>query len=246
VSAPLFLAPRASLLDGEHVVLEGTEGRHAVSVQRLRVGERIDLSDGEGTLVAGRVLAVHPPDRLAVEVLERIIVPLPEPRLVVVQAIPKGERGELAVELLTEVGADAVIPWSAARCIAQWRGERGERAWHKWEMTARTASKQSRRPHVPRITAPATTGDVCTLIAASAGAVVLHEESGRPLTGWEPPEAGEIVIVVGPEGGITDDERDAFVAAGAVPVHAGPSVMRTSTAGAAACAVLAARTGRWS
>jgi len=246
MSAPLFLAPRADLLDGEHVVLDGPEGRHAVSVRRIRVGERIDLSDGEGALVAGRVLAVNPPDRLAIEVLERIIVPLPDPRLVVVQAIPKGDRGERAVEMLTEIGVDAVIPWAASRCVAQWKGERGERAWMKWESTAREAGKQARRAHVPRVTAPAATGDVVTMIRAAAGAVILHEESTLALTAWEPPSSGEIVVVVGPEGGIAPEEVEAFREAGAQVVHLGPSIMRTSTAGAAAVSVLLAATHRWS
>ncbi|MTA66511.1 MAG: 16S rRNA (uracil(1498)-N(3))-methyltransferase [Actinobacteria bacterium] len=242
----MFLAPRADLLEGTQVTLSGPEGRHAVSVVRVKVGEHIDLSDGDGLLVAGRVVEVRNPDELVIEVLERIIDDVVSPRLVVVQAIPKGERGERAVELLTEVGADAIIPWAASRCIAQWKGDRAEKALTKWENTAKAAGKQARRSRLPQVTGVATTGDVVSMIAAASGAIVLHEESTTALTDWNPPIDGEIVVVVGPEGGITSDEVEAFREAGAQIVHMGKSIMRTSTAGAAAVAVLGAVTGRWS
>jgi len=242
----MFLAPRADLLEGTHVTLSGPEGRHAVSVVRVKVGEHIDLSDGDGLLIAGRVVEVNNPDELVIEVLERIIDDVVLPRLVVVQAIPKGDRGERAVELLTEVGADAIVPWAASRCIAQWKGDRAEKALTKWENTAKAAGKQARRSRLPQVTGVATTGDVVSMIAAASGAIVLHEESTTALTDWNPPIDGEIVIVVGPEGGITSDEVEAFRQAGAQIVHMGKSIMRTSTAGAAAVAVLGAVTGRWS
>ena len=242
----MFLAPRADLLEGTQVTLSGPEGRHAVSVVRVKVGEHIDLSDGDGLLVAGRVVEVRNPDELVIEVVERIIDDVALPRLVVVQAIPKGERGERAVELLTEVGADAIIPWAASRCIAQWKGDRAEKALTKWENTAKAAGKQARRSRLPQVTGVATTGDVVSMIAAASGAIVLHEESTTALTDWNPPIDGEIVVVVGPEGGITSEEVEAFREAGAQIVHMGKSIMRTSTAGAAAVAVLGAVTGRWS
>ena len=242
----MFLAPRADLLEGTQVTLSGPEGRHAVSVVRVKVGEHIDLSDGDGLLIAGRVVEVNNPDELVIEVLERIIDDVVLPRLVVVQAIPKGDRGERAVELLTEVGADAIVPWAASRCIAQWNGDRAEKALTKWENTAKAAGKQARRSRLPQVTGVATTGDVVSMIAAASGAIVLHEESTTALTDWNPPIDGEIVIVVGPEGGITSDEVEAFRQAGAQIVHMGKSIMRTSTAGAAAVAVLGAVTGRWS
>ena len=242
----MFLAPRADLLEGTQVTLSGPEGRHAVSVVRVKVGEHIDLSDGDGLLIAGRVVEVNNPDELVIEVLERIIDDVVLPRLVVVQAIPKGDRGERAVELLTEVGADAIVPWAASRCIAQWKGDRAEKALTKWENTAKASGKQARRSRLPQVTGVATTGDVVSMIAAASGAIVLHEESTTALTDWNPPIDGEIVIVVGPEGGITSDEVEAFRQAGAQIVHMGKSIMRTSTAGAAAVAVLGAVTGRWS
>ncbi len=141
MSAPLFFVDRQDLLAGDRVIVSGAEGRHAVTVARLQHGERVDLGDGAGLLVAGQVIRAQAPDLLEVQVLERIIAPDPDPRLVVVQALPKGDRGELAVELLTEVGVDAIVPWAAARSIAQWRGDRGERSLHKWRDAARAAGK---------------------------------------------------------------------------------------------------------
>ncbi|HAM23962.1 MAG TPA: 16S rRNA (uracil(1498)-N(3))-methyltransferase [Actinobacteria bacterium] len=246
MSAPLFFVDRQDLLAGDRVIVSGAEGRHAVTVARLQHGERVDLGDGAGLLVAGQVIRAQAPDLLEVQVLERIIAPDPDPRLVVVQALPKGDRGELAVELLTEVGVDAIVPWAAARSIAQWRGDRGERSLHKWRDAARAAGKQSRRAHLPVVSSLATTGDVLRMVSSATATVVLHEESTAALTNWSPPARGEIVVVVGPEGGLTADEVSAFREAGAEVRHLGPSVMRTSTAGAAASAVLLAATGRWS
>lgn len=162
-----------------------------------------------------------------------------------VQALPKGDRGELAVETMTEVGVDAVIPWSASRCITQWKGDRGAKALAKWRATAREAGKQSRRLRFPEVGEPMTTRQLAPLLARAAFAAVLHEEGAEPLAAAELPTAGEIVLVVGPEGGVSPEELAAFAEAGAKPYRLGPSVLRTSTAGVAAGALLLGRTGRW-
>jgi 16S rRNA (uracil1498-N3)-methyltransferase len=177
-------------------------------------------------------------------VVARTVEPPPALRLVLVQALPKAERGELAVELATEVGVDEVVPWVAARCVMQWKGERGERQHARWAATAREAAKQSRRAWVPPVGPLHTTSQVAARIAA-ARALVLHEAGEQPLTASGLPADGELLLVVGPEGGIDERELDAFAAAGAATVRLGPTVLRTSTAGAAALAVLSARTGRW-
>jgi 16S rRNA (uracil1498-N3)-methyltransferase len=245
MTAPLFLVPPAALASGDEVEVTGPEGRHAVTVKRLTVGERVDVGDGAGHVVIGRVAAVHAPDRLVVQVVERRIAPEPQPRVVVVQAVPKGERGELAVSLLTEVGADTIVPWDASRCVAQWKGERGEKSWRKWESAARAAGKQSRRVTFPVLEPLATTREVAALVGSAACALVMHEEGTASLPSVTLPESGEVVIVVGPEGGITPEELAAFVGAGAIAVRMGPSVMRTSTAGTAAVSAVMAATGRW-
>jgi 16S rRNA (uracil1498-N3)-methyltransferase len=245
MSPPVFVAPSAALASGEEVVLDGAEGRHAVTVRRMRVGEVVMLTDGQGLQVVGTVSEAAPPDRLTVTVTERRSLPVPTPRVSVVQAIPKGDRAELAVSLMTEVGVDAVVPWAAARCVARWEGERGTKARRRWESTAVESGKQARRARFPTIGELVTIEGVVAQIRSAAAALVLHEAAAQPLSFWTPPTDGDIVLVVGPEGGITDDELGALRDAGAELVHAGPSVMRSSTAGAAAAAVVLARAGRW-
>jgi 16S rRNA (uracil1498-N3)-methyltransferase len=167
----------------------------------------------------------------------------------VAQGVAKGERGERAVQAMTEVGVDEVLPWDAARSVARWRGERGERSRQRWVATAREAAKQARRVRLPQVAELASTHQVAARMAAtvSAGgvALVLHEEAVERLSARALPDSGEVLLAVGPEGGIGDDELAAFEAAGAVPVRLGDTVLRTSTAGAAALAVLSARLGRW-
>lgn len=235
-TVPLFFAE--TVPDGDSFALTGDEGRHAARVRRLGVGESLVLGDGRGTLVDCTVAGVLG-DGLDLRVVERRFVPAPDPRLVVVQALPKGDRAELAVETMTELGADAIVPWAASRSVAQWHGPRGAKALDKWRRTAREAAKQSRRAWVPDVRALAATRDLTPTL-------VLHEAATTPLAGVELPASGEIVIVVGPEGGIADEELAGFEAAGAVAVRLGDPVLRTSTAGAAVLAALSMRLGRWS
>jgi 16S rRNA (uracil1498-N3)-methyltransferase len=176
-------------------------------------------------------------------VRERVVLPEPQPRLVVAQALPKGDRGELAVELMTEIGVDAVVPWAATRCVTVWSGERGERSRQRWESHAREAAKQARRPRIPAIEPLVTTKH---LAARDATILVLHESATELLPAVNLPAEGEVLLVVGPEGGITDDELAAFRDVGAHLCRLGPEVLRTSTAGLAALAALLPRTTRWS
>ena len=175
----------------------------------------------------------------------RFEVPAQTPEFVLVQALPKGDRGPLAVELATELGVDRIVPpGRAARCVTRWRDDRVAKGVAKWRAAARAASKQSRRPRVPEITDPMTTREVCGLLADTDLAVVLHERATRPLAGLDIPRQGTVAVVIGPEGGLTDGEVVAFRAAGAQAVRLGAEVLRTSTAGAAALAALSMRT-RW-
>ncbi|MGP3979924.1 16S rRNA (uracil(1498)-N(3))-methyltransferase [Streptomyces sp. KR80] len=247
MTAPVFLADGDRLRAGTTTItLDGPEGRHAVSVRRLRVGEEIVLTDGAGLGAYGTVAAVEGKDRLEVAVAELRTEPEPSPRITVVQALPKGDRGELAVETMTETGADAIVPWAASRCVTQWKGERGLKSLGKWRATAREAGKQSRRLRFPEVTDLMTTRQVAVRLAQSSFAAVLHEEGGAPLATAELPDQGDIVLVVGPEGGVSPEELAAFAASGAKPHRLGPTVLRTSTAGTAATALLLERTGRWS
>ncbi|MGW4153360.1 16S rRNA (uracil(1498)-N(3))-methyltransferase [Micromonospora chersina] len=244
MSAPLFLVE--ALPTGDTLTLDGPEGHHAATVQRLRVGEELLLADGRGGTATAVVSAVGK-GTLDLRVTSRGYVDASVPRLVVVQGIAKGDRGELAVQAMTEVGVDEIVPWAASRSVTQWRGDRGVRAREKWAATAREAAKQARRPWLPVVagTPDESTTTVTRRIAGAAAAFVLHEEAEERLTTVELPQAGEIVLVVGPEGGIADTELTAFEQAGARPVRLGPSVLRTSTAGVAALSVLSARLSRW-
>ncbi|MEV0278233.1 16S rRNA (uracil(1498)-N(3))-methyltransferase [Streptomyces sp. NPDC050610] len=246
MTAPVFLADSlAGAEAGSVVALTGPEGRHAVSVRRLRVGEEVTLTDGEGVGAYGTVAALEGKDRLEVSVTEVRTEPAPRPRITVVQALPKGDRGELAVETMTETGVDAIVPWSASRCVTQWKGDRGLKALGKWRATAREAGKQSRRLRFPQVSDLMTTRQVAALLADAAFAAVLHEEGSDPLATSPLPAAGDLVLIVGPEGGVSPDELTAFADTGAKPYRLGPSVLRTSTAGTAATALLLGRTGRW-
>lgn len=243
MSPPVFLAESAQLA-ADRIVLGGAEGRHAATVRRLRAGERVDLTDGAGRL-AECVVTGPAPGGLELEVLARRDEPAPSPRLVVVQALPKGDRGELAVETMTEVGVDEIVPWAASRCVTQWRPERREKSLGRWRNAAREAAKQARRSWMPVVADLATTAEVAERIAAADSALVLHEEADAPLSGMKTPAAGEILLVVGPEGGITEEELRRFGEAGGLPTRLGQTVLRTSTAGVAAAAVLLSACGRW-
>ncbi len=251
MTAPFFLVEPASLSSspGSVVVIDGAEGRHAATVRRLEVGETVRVGDGRGRVVEGPVLAVVGKDRVDVEVASYAETPAPSPRVVVVQALAKGDRSDLAVELATEVGADVVVPWAAARSVAVWRGDKADRGVEKWRATAREAAKQSRRPFVPEVRALASTADVVARIRAAVdrGGVgaVLHEAAPYRLGDLALPRSGDVVLVVGPEGGIAGDELELLADAGARAVRLGPSVMRTSTAGAVAAALVLEATGRW-
>jgi 16S rRNA (uracil1498-N3)-methyltransferase len=244
VSAALFLVER--LPTGPRYVLSGSEGHHAADVQRVRIGELVTLADGRGGAVSASVAAVGK-GTVELAIADVRYLDPPNPRLVVVQGLPKGDRGELAVQAMTEVGVDEILPWAAARSVTQWRGPRGDKSHDKWAVTAREAAKQSRRPWIPRITGvpDCSTRQVAARIEDATAAFVLHEDATDRLSSARLPRWGEIVLVIGPEGGITDAEMEALTAARAVPVRLGDEVLRTSTAGVAAVSVLSVMLGRW-
>lgn len=290
MTAPLYLVPRGALDGlgaGAVVVLDGAEGRHAVTVRRTRAGERIDVADGAGVVARGIVDTVGK-DQVGIHVQALDREAAPAVRLVLVQALAKGGRDELAVETATELGVDAVTPWQASRCVVVWSGERGEKSRRRWEETVRAAAKQSRRATLPPVGSAVTTAGLASrteqVVGGGGAVLVLHEDAHEPLTevvlpgpqaradrsaGYPTeypadrsaahpadrvaqlrgdPGAGpavDVLVVVGPEGGIGEPELDQLTAAGARAVRLGPHVLRSSSAGAAALAVLSVRLGRW-
>jgi 16S rRNA (uracil1498-N3)-methyltransferase len=243
---PVFLA--ASVPASGRTVLDGEEARHAATVRRLRTGERLVLSDGAGTMARCVVEAVQPgrDAALTLSIEERWTEEPPALRVVLAQALAKGDRGELAVELATEAGVDAIVPWRAARSVAKWEdGGRGDKALARWRATARAAAKQARRAHVPDVTEPAGTRELAGLMATTSLAIVLESDVPDRLTDLSLPDTGDLLLVVGPEGGITDEELHTLREAGAHAVRLGTTVLRTSTAAAVALGALGALTTRW-
>jgi 16S rRNA (uracil1498-N3)-methyltransferase len=233
----LFLAEFEDPKPGDEIVLAGDEGRHAVVVRRIAVGETILLADGVGTAVRGPVVST---DRagLALRVEEVLRTPVDDLRFVAAQALAKGDRAELAVEMLTEIGVDEVVPWQAQRSVVKWVPDRAERHLARWRSSAREATKQSRRFRVPVVTVPLSTRELCLRIPETALTLILHESAELRIPFVDLPEAGDVMIVIGPEGGVAPDELEALTAAGGVPVRISAGVLRTSTAGVVALAQL--------
>ncbi|MET8845891.1 16S rRNA (uracil(1498)-N(3))-methyltransferase [Amycolatopsis sp. NPDC004625] len=243
---PVFHA--ASVPASGRAVLDGEEARHAATVRRLRAGERLVLSDGAGAMARCVVEGVQAgrDASLTLTVESFWTEEPPALRVLVAQALAKGDRGELAVELATEAGVDAIVPWRAARSVAKWEdGGRGDKALARWRATARSAAKQARRAHVPDVTEPVTTGELAGLVATMSLAIVLESDVPERLTDLPLPGAGDILLVVGPEGGVTDEELRTLRDAGARAVRLGTTVLRTSTAAAVALGALGALTTRW-
>ncbi|MEO3761113.1 16S rRNA (uracil(1498)-N(3))-methyltransferase [Mycobacterium sp. B14F4] len=232
---------------GEVAIVDGDEGFHAANVRRIRVGEHVDLSDGAGEL-AHCVVENVGKGRLTARVLDRRTVPQASPTVTVVQALPKSDRAELAVELATEAGADAFVAWQASRCVARWDGSaKVDKGLRRWAGVARSAARQSRRARIPQVSGPVSTAELAErLRGEDSVALVLHESARGHLTDVPLADAGALTLVVGPEGGIADDEIAALAAAGATAVRLGPTVLRTSTAAAVALGALGVLTPRWS
>jgi 16S rRNA (uracil1498-N3)-methyltransferase len=242
-SLPVFLVDELPVTDA--FVLDGPEGRHAASARRLRPGEELAVSDGRGGLVTCRVEHAER-DTVVLTVLSRERHPRPELTVTLAQALVKGERGELAVELATEAGVDDVLPWRAERCIARWEdGPRGAKAHTRWQSTVREAAKQARRPWCPEVAGPVSTARLLDRVGSAELTLVLHESADARLPEVKLPAEGELLLVVGPEGGISDAELAAFTGAGAIPVRLGPSVLRASSAAAVALGAIGALTNRW-
>lgn len=252
MSAPVFLGDPEDLAAtraGGTLTVRGAEARHAVSVRRVRPGEVVDVVDGAGTRARGKVTSAAG-EELVVAVTALTREPELAVRLTLVQALAKGGRDEQAVETATEVGIDAVVPWQSERCVSVWAGKKADRGRERWQAVALAATKQSRRARLPRVdelvVGRALLTRVSDVVAGGGAVVVLHESATVPLATVALPSEGEVLLVVGPEGGLSDREVADLADRGAAVVRLGPHVMRTSTAGPVAAALLADRLGHWS
>ena len=248
MSAPVFLA--ADLTDaapGAPVTLRGEEARHATTVRRIRVGETVELVDGRGTRVRGPVSSTQGELTITVDTVE--VEPPPAVRLTLVQALAKGGRDEQAVETATEVGIDEVVPWQSERCVSVWAGKKAGRGRERWQAVALAATKQSRRARLPEVAelvvGRALLDRVARIVDDGGTVLVLHEEADQPLRSVPLPTYGEVAVVVGPEGGLSPREVSELRDRGAAVVRLGPHVLRSSTAGPIATALLAQALGRW-
>lgn len=229
---------------GAEIVITGAEAHHAAAVRRVRVGEEVTVGDGRGLWLEAVVTDVAP-KRVVAAVTARTSHPAAALRLVLVQALAKGDRDELAIQAATELGVDEIVPWQAARSVSRWDQAKAAKGVARWQTIVREAAKQAHRAWVPVVSAPVSTAQLAA--RAASRMLVLEPTASVPLSGvaLAPDDARDLVLVVGPEGGIAPEELVALADAGATAARLGTTVLRTSTAGPAALAVLNARLGRW-
>jgi 16S rRNA (uracil1498-N3)-methyltransferase len=238
-----LLADGSSAVPGETVTLAGAEAHHAAAVRRVRAGEEVTVGDGRGTWLTGRCEDVSPRE-VVVRVTARDEVPAPRPRIVLAQALAKGDRDELAVQAATELGVDEIVPWQAARSVSRWDAAKAEKGRARWTSIVREAAKQAHRAWIPDV-APLETTAALAARAAASRVIVLEPTAESRLSDLAAEIDRDIVLVVGPEGGVAPEELDALQRAGALPARLGETVLRTSTAGPAALAVVSVALGRW-
>lgn len=241
------VALRSAIADaqvGDDVVLRGAEAHHAAVVRRVRVGEEVTVGDGRGSWLTGRCETVSP-KQVVVRVTARDDVAAPSPRIVLVQALAKGDRDELAVQSATELGVDEIVPWQSSRSVSRWDAK-AEKGRARWATIAREAAKQAHRAWLPEVSPLATTAGLIGRAAASR-LLILEPTATHALArlALDPGDDRDIVLVIGPEGGFAPDELERFEKAGATRARLGDTVLRTSTAGPAAIAVVSAILGRW-
>lgn len=239
-----FFYPEAGAATaGERVLLTGSEAHHAAAVRRVRVGEEVTLGDGAGVWLTGVVDEVAPRE-VVITISARDDVVRTGGRVTLVQALAKGDRDELAVQAATELGVDEIVPWQASRSVSRWDEKKAVKGRERWQTIAREAAKQAHRAWVPTVTAPVTTKQLAAR-AVEGRMLVLEPSATVRLGELSLDNDSDLVLVVGPEGGIDAAELAALSAAGAEIVKLGDTVLRTSTAGPAALAALHVILGRW-
>jgi len=231
----------AGAVAGDVVALTGSEAHHAASVRRVRTGEAVTLTDGRGAWLRGAVVAADP-KRVEIRIDAREERSAPGRRVLLAQALAKGDRDELAVQAATELGIDGIVPWQADRSVSRWQGAKADKGRARWQSIVREAAKQAHRAWIPEVEAPVSTNELAARTGTTC--VVLDPWTDAAVTSVDLP-AGDLMLVVGPEGGIAPEEIERLTGAGALRARLGDSVLRTSTAGPAAIAVLNARLGRW-
>lgn len=241
---PLFFTANAAKAKvGEHFTLDGEEGKHAATVRRMRIGEAIQLTDGQGHRVKG-IISETGSGSVMVDVKSVLTEPKSKPQITLVQALAKGDRDELAIQAATELGIDAVIPWQANRSVSKWEGSKIAKSVARWQSIVAEASKQSLRSWIPSVTEPLTSNQLANQVKEFGSVLILDPTAQVSLADLHF-DAASIALVVGPEGGIDSSELSRFEEAGARRVSLGSGILRTSTAGLAAISFIQAKTGAW-
>lgn len=242
---PMFFAEDAELASvGETFTLTGAEAKHASVVRRMSAGEAIQLTNGRGLRIRGTVSS-SAQEFVVVKVSSAVIEPKPQVQLVLVQALAKGDRDELAIQAATELGAFEVIPWQADRSVSRWEASKIAKGVQRWQQIVQEAAKQALRVWNPIVTDPVSTKQLAKQVAGFEQVLVLDPTAETGLTSVDLVASGRVAIVVGPEGGISNSELAELEAAGAIRVHLGGHILRTSTAGMAAISALQAKLGTW-
>lgn len=242
---PLFRIELTTLpVAGQKISLTGPEAKHAAAVRRMRIGEAIQLSNGQGLRVRGLVDSVDP-GQVDIEVAEVVEEPMPKIQIHLAQALAKGDRDELAIQAATELGIFGVIPWQAERSISRWDGPKAAKGRDRWQTIVNEAAKQSLRVFEPAVSEPKSTKELAGLVLGFDCALILDPTAEVGITSLELPNSGRLLLVVGPEGGISDSELALLESSGAHRVHLGAPILRTSTAGLAAISALLATSGAW-
>jgi 16S rRNA (uracil1498-N3)-methyltransferase len=215
------------------------DANHAIRVLRMGTGNIFNLSDGAGSWSQVQVLTVAKKS-MQVKVLETGKQEPLDTHFTVIQAIPKGDRIKESIEMCTEGGADRIVMWKAARSIGK-----SDDKIEKLQTTAREASKQSRRFRIPEVIGVAATNAVVDQIAQADLAIVFHESATMKVSEIVTPGCKKVAIIIGPEGGLTEDEIDTFAAAGAKVALMGRPVLRSAHAGLAALSAVNTALSVW-
>jgi 16S rRNA (uracil1498-N3)-methyltransferase len=231
-------------LDSSQIIeVTGDEAHHAIKVLRINLGEEILISDGNGNWVRAAVEKIEKKS-FSAKVLERGVQEQRSPKIIVVQGIPKSDRIKEAIEILVESGVDLIIPWQAERSISKWQKD----SLRKWQAVASAATKQSRRFRTTEIIEELSISQLLEVESDRSAILVMHESATKKLStivSSKFADLDEIIVVVGPEGGVSENELAQFEAAGAHVVALGPEVFRSAHAGGAAISAISALIGRW-
>ena len=235
----LFFSDQIST--GQRQVLENEEAHHAIKVLRLNTGEVIKISDGVGNWVSGPIVEIAKKE-LYVSITERGEIQAAKPELVLVQAITKSDRNKEMLELAVEAGVDRIIPWQSERSISKWQSDSEQ----KWQVGIKQSCKQARQVKLPQLMQVMSTSEVIKSIGEGGFGIVFHEEASTKFSDLTIPNSqSSVYLVIGPEGGISEQELLSFQNNGSKVVRLGDTVLRSAHAGFAALSAVQTKLGRW-